>query len=243
MLERLKDIAFLTPAQRALQERTKLRQEEVKREKKQRYKRAKAYPNVYKHKTTEKALEDLREIQGEYWSVDPKLLPPPDIATKFGDYCEFIWLWHGENAIETAKAFLLLAKRCIPDAMGYLSVGNGNGKNSNWIGTRRGNPQDIWKHSQTMFSSKSGNTTVLAKLPQTEGAGRLWAEVKLTTKGRVTFEDKRKAGKIVRNKPKTTKSKHAIRCANGRPKLPSKKSLVLPKRNRPKSKGKRGRKK
>lgn len=192
--QRILEVARMSPDQYAAHRRAELRREEVRREKASRYQRHRARPATY-------ARSNDTDIDNTL--IDDGTLPAPtDVIQHDDGSTEYVWNWKGPFALETARAFLYLCEtlqkegRLPADAMGYLAVGNGNGKNSVWIGTRFASPRGIVNHSHTLFTSKSANTEELLALPHQERSPDIWAEVKLITSGRVEHADsKRKAGR------------------------------------------------
>lgn len=188
-LQRLRDLAFLTPREFALVKQKELRGIEVKAEKIERRKRYLAKPEAYKSskKPNKRTLEQANAIESGKF-------PKPNHIIRKGKQTEYVWVWQGEHSLMTAKEFLQLARTQMPaDTMGYLAIGNGHGKNSKWVGTKFGSPLDIIRHATTLTDSKSDEVSELMSLISGEGdwgqegktADNIWTEVKLTTQGRL----------------------------------------------------------
>lgn len=185
-LQRAAEFALMSPEERAQRIAADLRVKEVKREKQDRRRRAKSAPSKYKSKTRESADRKCRDDQK---LIHAGQIPKPTQEFEHGNTAEYIWLWQGSQALETAQAFLLHLSSTLPaDARCYLSVGNGFDANSQWIGTRLDTPRNVWFHSQTFLSSQSGNAQYLERKVNSQDYQAkldLWAEVKLITKGTI----------------------------------------------------------
>ena len=179
-LQRFVDMQFMSPQQIRRLTRSAARAAEVKHEKESRYARIRSAPDLYS--------VDSRDAEADEANIHNGVLPRPTQTVNHAGVTEVIWMWRGPHALAVAQEFLLLAKTALPsDSMGYLAMGNGRGKNSTWIGTKFGTPQDVFHHSQTFLTSQSSNTVALNALPHAERDSSIWAEVKMTTQGRVTY--------------------------------------------------------
>ncbi len=187
-LQRLVDLTFMTPTQRARANRAMLRANEVKEEKQARNKRYRQNPKAYKRQANpdKVTLASADEINAER-------LPKPAHTIKHGDLTEHVWVWQGQHALQTAKDFLYLANEKMPaDTRGYLAIGNGYGSNVKWVGTRYGTPLDVVRHANNLEDSKSEEVTELMSLiAGDENWGNesrsVRVEVKLTTQGRLSY--------------------------------------------------------
>lgn len=189
-LQRIVDRMYMSPAQLHKLNRNTLRAQEVMHEKKSRYARMRATPKLYNADSRD-ALEDTADI-------DNGIVPKPTETIRHGIETERVWTWRGPHAFETAQSFLRLAQSKLPaDSKGFLAMGNGRGKNATWIGTHFGSPEQVLKHSHTFLTSQSANTVALNSLPHAERDSSIWAEVKMTTQGRVSHERKAAGSKPV----------------------------------------------
>lgn len=195
-LQRVVDRAFMSPVQRERADAAIARANSVKQEKRERYQRFQRNRGAYQWhaKPNKQTLADAALIEQD-------TVPAPTDVLPYGALTEYIWTWQGNHALQTAQDFLLLARHALPsDSMGYLAMGNGHGKNATWIGTRFGDPEYIWRHSQTFLSSQSQNTVSINQLPFGAQDPSIWVEVKLTTKGRVSHVDNNSRAKRVTRK-------------------------------------------
>lgn len=178
--QRILELARMTPDEYAAFHARELRAAEVKAEKESRYERFQARPARYR--------EDSARADRDSDSIDNDILPAPlDSYRHVSGLYEYIWMWQGPHAVETARRFLYLVHqqqtegKLPKDLRGYFAAGDGQGKNATWIGSRYDAPLGIARHMQTLFTSKSGNTVALMQLPHAERDSAIWAEVKLTT--------------------------------------------------------------
>lgn len=211
--QRILELARMTPDEYAAFHARELRAAEVKAEKESRYERFQARPARYR--------EDSARTDRDSASIDEDKLPSPiDSYRHVGGLYEYIWVWQGPHAVETARRFLYLVHqqqqegKLPKDLRGYFAAGDGQGKNATWIGSRYAAPLYIARHMQTLFTSQSGNTVALMQLPHAERDSAIWAEVKLTTQEgvfnvgnvkRIRGTTKRKPGKVGRSSGRTRK--------------------------------------
>ncbi len=200
-LQRLVDLTFMTPAQRAKANRAALRANEVKQEKQSRKQRYQSKPAAYKWK----ANPDKATLKADD-EINAGHLPTPNHSTKEGALNVYVWTWQGQHAMETAKHFLYLAQKQMPsDTRGYLAIGNGYGSKVSWVGTRMGTPLDVVRHANNLEDSKSEEVTELMSLitgeahyladEQGSSVRSVRVEVKMTTQGRLANGKGRKGSK------------------------------------------------
>jgi len=203
--QRALDMAFMTPAQFAKQRKAEARAIQVKEEKEGRYERFRAKRDAYQW-NPKPNISTLADAE----LINAGIMPHPSDVVEHGEITEYIWTWQGAHALQTAQDFLIQVLDGNPDMpsdlIGSLAMGNGHGKNSQWIGTKFGTPRQVWEHSQTFLSSQSKNTVALNQLPlNSEEAVSIWAEVKMTSQGRVIHnENKSDVGKAVGSRRKAT---------------------------------------
>lgn len=181
----------MSPLQLQRLQRREKRAQQVKEEKESRYARIQARPELYRHNTA--TIEETAHAQRQ---ISAGIMPRATEVVEHGVLSEHVFMFHGPHALQAAQDLLQLMRKQFPaDAMGALAMGNGRGKNATWIGTKFGTPSQVWQHSQTFLSSKSGNTVSLMQLPQAEQDASIWAEVKMTTQGRVDYEPTAEPGR------------------------------------------------
>lgn len=180
-LQRLIDRAFLPLKEQLRLKRAESRVAEVKEEKRSRYARIRAKPEIYAHNESTRAKTDRQQKQ-----IQRGQIPKPSDVVTHETLKEQVWMFHGAHALETAQELLrLLEKSGAEDSRGYLSMGNGRGKNSTWIGTKFGSPTEVLRSSHHLLLSQSESVVYLLNTPQRQAATSLWVEVKMSTKRNV----------------------------------------------------------
>jgi len=206
-LQRVRDLAFLTPAQYAKRKALQKRAAEVKSEKTDRRARVKQNRKAYSYSRA----PDKRTLS-QADAINEGVMPKPSDVTTLGPLTVYVWTWQGAHGIQTAIDFLYLAEeRMPPDTRGYAAIGTGYGQESTWVGTAIGRPIDIARNLRTLHTSKSDDIQELFKRSEDrEEAVSIRTEVKLTTKGRVNFNAVRAKAKAVKGRAgraKTSKGK------------------------------------
>jgi len=201
-LQRVRDLAFLTPAQFRKYSAAQRRQSEVKAEKQDRKRRAKKNRKAYAYS---RAPDNRTLAQAE--QINSQVLPAPTDVESLGDLTVYIWSWQGAHSIQTAIDFLYLAEERMPqDSRGYASIGTGYGVDATWVGTSIGRPIDVARNLATLHTSKSDDIQRLFKQSEvSKEAVSIRTEVKLTTKGRVKFNAVRAKAKAVKGKASRAK--------------------------------------